>query len=296
MSVPGSRVYVTAAAGAAAGPRAPGDDAAIELAEYGETIVRDSVRVSLHPAGHILGSAQVRIEQGGRGVGGSGDYKLEPDPTCAPFEPMRCHTFVTESHLRPADLPLASAGARCSPRSTPGGAPTARRARPACCSPSRWARRSACWRAWMRPSGPIYTHGAVERVHARSIARPASRCPQRRPIARRLAGALIVGPADRCAARRGCGSSARRLRRWPRAGCGSAARGGGNRSTAASCSPITPTGRGCMTAIDATGARARLGHARLSRRRWRAGCSEKGMRGPGRGDALSGETAGRGDR
>ena len=55
------------------------------------------VRVSLHPAGHILGSAQVRIEHGGEVWVVSGDYKLAPDPTCAPFEPVRCHTFVTES-------------------------------------------------------------------------------------------------------------------------------------------------------------------------------------------------------
>ena len=53
--------------------------------------------VSLHPAGHILGSAQVRIERGGEVWVAGGDYKVEPDPTCAPFEPLRCHTFVTES-------------------------------------------------------------------------------------------------------------------------------------------------------------------------------------------------------
>jgi putative mRNA 3-end processing factor len=55
------------------------------------------VRVSLHPAGHILGSAQVRLELGGEVWVVSGDYKTGPDPTCTPFEPIRCHTFVTES-------------------------------------------------------------------------------------------------------------------------------------------------------------------------------------------------------
>ena len=54
-------------------------------------------RVSFHPAGHILGSSQIRIEHGGEVWVVSGDYKLAPDPTCAPFEPVRCHTFVTES-------------------------------------------------------------------------------------------------------------------------------------------------------------------------------------------------------
>jgi putative mRNA 3-end processing factor len=55
------------------------------------------VKVSLHPAGHVLGSSQVRVEHGGEVWVVSGDYKLDPDPTCAPFEPVRCHTFITES-------------------------------------------------------------------------------------------------------------------------------------------------------------------------------------------------------
>jgi putative mRNA 3-end processing factor len=55
------------------------------------------VTISLHPAGHILGSSQVRIEHRGEVWVVSGDYKTDPDPTCAPFEPVRCHTFVTES-------------------------------------------------------------------------------------------------------------------------------------------------------------------------------------------------------
>lgn len=64
---------------------------------YGEAISVNGVRVSLHPAGHILGSAQVRLEHAGETWVVSGDYKTDPDPTCSPFEPVRCHTFVTES-------------------------------------------------------------------------------------------------------------------------------------------------------------------------------------------------------
>jgi putative mRNA 3-end processing factor len=55
------------------------------------------VRVSLHPAGHILGSAQVRIEYAGEIWVVSGDYKVEHDRTSEAFEPVRCHTFITES-------------------------------------------------------------------------------------------------------------------------------------------------------------------------------------------------------
>ncbi len=68
---------------------------------YGEAIVHHGVRVSMHPAGHVLGSAQVRLEHGGRVWVASGDYKFmegdDVDPTCPPFEPVRCDTFITES-------------------------------------------------------------------------------------------------------------------------------------------------------------------------------------------------------
>ena len=57
----------------------------------------NGVRVSLHPAGHILGSAQIRVEHRGEVWVVSGDYKTDPDPTCTPFELVRCHTFITES-------------------------------------------------------------------------------------------------------------------------------------------------------------------------------------------------------
>ncbi len=57
----------------------------------------NGARVSLHPAGHILGSAQIRVEVDGEVAVVSGDYKTDPDPTCTPFEPVKCHLFVTES-------------------------------------------------------------------------------------------------------------------------------------------------------------------------------------------------------
>jgi len=72
-------------------------DIALQLLPYGERIVHHGVTVSLHPAGHVLGSAQVRLEHGGQVWVASGDYKVAPDPTCAPFEPVRCDVFITES-------------------------------------------------------------------------------------------------------------------------------------------------------------------------------------------------------
>ncbi|MCQ4165525.1 ligase-associated DNA damage response exonuclease [Tahibacter harae] len=65
--------------------------------DYGEPFALGRTRVSLHPAGHVLGSAQVRIECGGTVWVVSGDYKRQPDPTCAPFAPQSCDVFVTEA-------------------------------------------------------------------------------------------------------------------------------------------------------------------------------------------------------
>lgn len=74
-----------------------GEKAPLEPVAYGEAVTIDGVRVSLHPAGHILGSAQVRVEFRGEVWVASGDYKTVPDPTCAAFEAVRCHHFITEA-------------------------------------------------------------------------------------------------------------------------------------------------------------------------------------------------------
>jgi putative mRNA 3-end processing factor len=63
----------------------------------GEVVTQSGVRISLHPAGHVLGSAQVALEWQGSRVVVSGDYKRQPDPTCAGFEPVPCDVFVTEA-------------------------------------------------------------------------------------------------------------------------------------------------------------------------------------------------------
>ncbi|MEO7909333.1 MAG: ligase-associated DNA damage response exonuclease [Roseiflexaceae bacterium] len=93
----GSRNYLTTRDGERVLRTRQGDDATIQAVPYGAPIDLNGVRISLHPAGHILGSAQVRIEHHGEIWVISGDYKIGADATCAPFEPVRCHTFVTES-------------------------------------------------------------------------------------------------------------------------------------------------------------------------------------------------------
>ena len=64
---------------------------------YGERVSIGGVRVTLHPAGHVLGSAQIAVEAEGLRAVASGDYKDVADPTCAPFEPVRCDLFITEA-------------------------------------------------------------------------------------------------------------------------------------------------------------------------------------------------------
>src|SRR3954471_305862 len=64
---------------------------------YGEALTLGSANISFHPAGHVLGSAQVCVAANGTRVVASGDYKDVPDPTCAPFEPVPCDAFITEA-------------------------------------------------------------------------------------------------------------------------------------------------------------------------------------------------------
>ncbi len=77
--------------------RARVGDVALDTLPYGQRLVHHGVTISFHPAGHVLGSAQVRLEHRGRTWVVSGDYKTGPDTTCTPFEPVRCDTFITES-------------------------------------------------------------------------------------------------------------------------------------------------------------------------------------------------------
>ncbi|MFM1941654.1 MAG: hypothetical protein RI897_636 [Verrucomicrobiota bacterium] len=75
-----------------------GSGLSVEGVGYGEVRDMNGVKVSLHPAGHVLGSAQVRVAYRGEVWVVSGDYKVGgDDPTCAAFEPVRCDTFITES-------------------------------------------------------------------------------------------------------------------------------------------------------------------------------------------------------
>ena len=92
----GHAAYLASASGAGV-LRARLGDIALQTLGWGERLAVGDAVVSLHPAGHVLGSAQVRMEYKGEVWVASGDYKVEPDATCAAFEPVRCDTFITES-------------------------------------------------------------------------------------------------------------------------------------------------------------------------------------------------------
>ena len=64
---------------------------------YGEEIRLGDVKIRFHPAGHVLGSAQIAVTHGATRIVASGDYKDAPDPTCAPFELVPCDVFITEA-------------------------------------------------------------------------------------------------------------------------------------------------------------------------------------------------------
>ncbi|WP_028952243.1 ligase-associated DNA damage response exonuclease [Synechococcus sp. CC9616] len=74
-----------------------GQDITLHPVSYGETFWLNQCRVSFHSAGHVLGSAQIRLEAEGTVWVVSGDYKRDDDPSCAPFEPVPCDVLITEA-------------------------------------------------------------------------------------------------------------------------------------------------------------------------------------------------------
>jgi putative mRNA 3-end processing factor len=94
---PGSARYVCAAPGLPVLRRRLGPEVVIEPWAYGERHRLGEADVSLHPAGHVVGSAQVRVSHGGETWVVSGDYKRDADPTCDAFEVVPCDTFVSEA-------------------------------------------------------------------------------------------------------------------------------------------------------------------------------------------------------
>ncbi len=93
----GAKKYFTPRSGVGLVRARLGANIQIEGREFSEKFPLGPVSISFHPAGHILGSSQVRLEYRGEIWVVSGDYKRDPDPTCEPFESVPCDVFVTEA-------------------------------------------------------------------------------------------------------------------------------------------------------------------------------------------------------
>jgi putative mRNA 3-end processing factor len=93
----GSKQYYTVKSGVGLLKSRLGAKISVQSYKYGETFKMRGVEVSFHSAGHILGSAQVRLQLGDEVWVVSGDYKRDYDPTCEPFESVKCDVFITEA-------------------------------------------------------------------------------------------------------------------------------------------------------------------------------------------------------
>ena len=93
----GSRSYLAAAPGLPLLRARLGEHALIQTLPYGQSLPIGSTTVSFHPAGHVHGAAQIRINAQGRVWVLTGDFRIVPDETTHPWEPVRCETLITES-------------------------------------------------------------------------------------------------------------------------------------------------------------------------------------------------------
>src|SRR5262249_47092331 len=167
-----------------------------QAARYGEAIRIDGIDVTFHPAGHVLGSAQIAIDAPGVRIVASGDYKDVADPTCAPFVPLACDVFITEATFglpvfRHSD-PMAEIG-----KLLESVALFPERAHIVGAYPLGKAQRLI---ALLRQAGydcPIYIHGAIEAITGyyagRGIALGEVRLVRNAAKAE-LAGAIAIAP------------------------------------------------------------------------------------------------------
>ena len=194
---PGCRHYLAARQSGSILKHRLGRNISLMLLAYGERLHLGGLTLSLHPAGHVLGSAQVRIESAGQVWVVSGDYKIGADATCTPFTPLPCHTFVTESTF---GLPVFNWPSQKKVLADING----------------WWRgnrelgktsilfayslgKAQRILAGLDPAiGPIFTHGAVEKINQcyrrQSIALPATRYVGDVENRAAFGGAMVVAP------------------------------------------------------------------------------------------------------
>ena len=196
----GHGAYLASAPGAGV-LRARLGDITLHPLAYGESVVINGVRVSLHPAGHVLGSAQVRIEHGGQVWVASGDYFVsgagDANASCAAFEPVRCDCFITESTF---GLPIY----RWAPQREVFGAiddwwrANAAQGRASVLLGYSFGKAQRILAGVDASIGPILVHGAVEPLNeayrAAGVALPATRLATEVSDKAVLQRALVVAP------------------------------------------------------------------------------------------------------
>ena len=282
-------------------------DVKIETAAYGEILTRNGVEISLHPAGHVLGSAQVRVASKGETWVASGDYKLESDGVSPAFEPLRCHVFITESTF---GLPIY----RWRPQAETFAAIDAWRRENIAAGRASLLFAYALGKAQRvlahvdAALGPIVCHGAVEAINAlyrdAGIVLPPTRLATEIENKRDFARALILAPPSAAAspwAKRFGDYSDALASGWMQVR-GNRRRRGLDRGFALSDHADWP---GLIAAIEASGRGARSGHAWLhgavdaifARKRSRRALAQDRLwrrRGRGRGGASGGRERGGG--
>jgi putative mRNA 3-end processing factor len=193
----GSKAYLTAQEGELLLKARLGDNLNMQSLPYGQTIAMNEVTLSLHPAGHVLGSCQVRIEHKGEVWVISGDYKLTPDKTCRPFEPLKCHTFVTESTF---GLPIFRWHEPQSVFSSINEWWSKNKQAGKCSLLCGYALGKAqrILSAIDAGIGPIYTHGAVEKLvevyRASGVELPPTTYVGALPSGTKFGGSLVIAP------------------------------------------------------------------------------------------------------
>jgi putative mRNA 3-end processing factor len=172
-------------------------DITLDTVAYGETITHNGVKISFHPAGHVPGSAQIRVEHKGEVWVCSGDYKTVDDGLSQPFEPVPCHAFITESTF---GLPIFkwTGQAELARQINEWWAANAAQGRHSILRCYALGKAQRLMRTVDPAIGPILTHGAIENTNAvlrgQGIALPETTLVTPDLDVKANPGALILAP------------------------------------------------------------------------------------------------------
>lgn len=172
-------------------------DIALDTVAYGETVTHNGVTISFHPAGHVPGSAQIRVEHKGEVWVCSGDYKTVDDGLSEPFESVPCHAFITESTF---GLPIFkwTEQTRLADQINTWWATNAAEGRHSILGCYALGKAQRLMRAVDPAIGPILTHGAIENTNVilrgQGIALPETTLVTPDLDVKANRGALILAP------------------------------------------------------------------------------------------------------